>query len=307
MGSRRDDDLYVWAAQHHGLYRAADATRFGLSPRQVTYRVQQGRAERVGTGVYRVVGSARTRDQRILAAAWRARGIAAFRTAAEMSGLIDPIGGRPHILVGRSSGHDHIDAVVHRTRDLIPTDVMHIRNIPLTTPTRTLVDIGLTITNLDLETLMHLAIHRGLTTLEQVTETYQRISRRGRNGAGPIRDLLESYGTGSPAESKLEVLLLRILREYGVREPVRQHPVTVDGSDFRLDLAYPRHKVFLEGDGFGVHGGRTPFEDDRWRQDLLVLHGWWPIRFTWRQARERPAWCADIVRRKLDAVEQDWR
>ena len=86
---------------------------------------------------------------------------------------------------------------------------------------------------------------------------------------------------------------------------MRQHPVTADGHDFRLDLAYPTHRVFLEGDGFGVHGGRTPFEDDRWRQDLLVLQGWWPIRFTWRQARERPEWCADVVGRKLAGVEND--
>ena len=44
---------------------------------------------------------------------------------------------------------------------------------------------------------------------------------------------------------------------------------------------------------------------DRWRQDLLVLQGWWPIRFTWRQARERPEWCADVVGRKLAGVEND--
>src|SRR5690606_23057090 len=113
--------------------------------RQIAYRVQQGRSERVGTSVYRVVGSARTRDQRILAAAWRARGIASFRTAAEMSGLIDPVVGRPHILVARTNGHEHVDAVVHRTQDLIDSDVTSIRHIPVTTPTRTLVDIGLTI------------------------------------------------------------------------------------------------------------------------------------------------------------------
>jgi len=305
MGTGRDDRLYEWAAQHHGLYRATDALRFGLTRRQIAYRVQQGRSERVGTSVYRVVGSARTRDQRILAAAWRARGIASFRTAAEMSGLIDPVVGRPHILVARTNGHEHVDAVVHRTQDLIDSDVTSIRHIPVTTPTRTLVDIGLTITDLDLENMLHSAIHRRLTTLEQVTETYERISRRGRHGAGPIRDLLEVYGSGSAAESKLEVLILKILREHGVTPPVRQHPVTVEGKDFRLDLAYPTHKVFLEGDGFGVHGGRTPFEDDRWRQDLLVLHGWWPIRFTWRQAREKPARCADIVSRKLAAIERD--
>lgn len=305
MGTGSDDHLYAWAAAHHGLYRTDDALRLGLSRRQIAYRVQQGRAERVGTSVYRVVGSAPTRDQRVLAAAWRARGVASFRTAAEMSGLIDSRGGRPHVLVVRTNGHVHDDAIVHRTQDLLAGEVTSIRRIPVTTPARTLVDIGLTITDLDLEHMLHQAIHRRLTTLEEVADTYRRISRRGRNGAGPIRDLLDAYGSGSPAESKLEVLILRILREHGVPPPVRQHPVTADGHDFRLDLAHPTHRVFLEGDGFGVHGGRTPFEDDRWRQDLLVLQGWWPIRFTWRQARERPEWCAGVVGRKLAGVEND--
>lgn len=306
VGSEAERRLYQWAAQHHGLYRGEDAVRVGLTRRQVGYRVRQGRAERVGTGVYRIVGSPSTRDQRILASSWRARGAASFRTGAELFGLLTSSPGRPHVLVERTSGHEHDDAIVHRTQDLVPGDLTTVRNIPVTTPARTLVDIGLTVSELDLEAMLHTALHRGLTTIDRVVETYLRISRRGRNGAGPIGRLLDEYGSSPAAESRLEVVILRLLRTAGVTEPVRQHAVTVDGNHFRLDLAYPRHRVFLEGDGFGVHGGRTPFEEDRWRQDLLVVHGWWPLRFTWRQARGEPDWCADIVRRKLAQIERGW-
>jgi very-short-patch-repair endonuclease len=231
----------------------------------------------------------------------------AFRTATEVLGILDVIGGRPHVLVVRTKGHELEDAIVHRTQDLVRADLTTIRNIPVTTATRTIVDIGLTITDLDLEHLLHTAVHRGLTTIDRVTDTYRRVSRRGRNGAGPIRDLLAAYGSDPSAESRLEVRILHALRDHGVPEPVRQHPVTVDGEEFRVDLAYPDHRVFLEGDGFGVHGGRTAFEDDRHRQNLLVLDGWWPLRFTWRQAKERPAWCADVVRRKLAEIERSRR
>ncbi len=196
---------------------------------------------------------------------------------------------------------------MHRSADLNRCDLTTVRNIPTTTAARTLVDVGLMITALELETALHRALHAGLTTVDELRSTYRRISRRGRHGAGPIRDLLAAYDPSmSPAESALEVVILKVLRDHGVLEPVRQFEVVVDGEQFRLDLAYPRHRVFLEGDGFGVHGRRSAFEDDRWRQNLLVVDGWWPLRITWRQAQGRPAQCAAFVDRKLAQIESAW-
>jgi very-short-patch-repair endonuclease len=83
-------------------------------------------------------------------------------------------------------------------------------------------------------------------------------------------------------------------------EPVRQFDVTVQGERFRLDLAYPEQRLFLEGDGFGVHGTRSAFEDDRRRQNLLVLAGWRSLRFTWRQTRHEPGSVADQIARALE-------
>ena len=94
--------------------------------------------------------------------------------------------------------------------------------------------------------------------------------------------LVERDPTLAPAESDLETLLFKILREAGLPAPVRQHVVEIDGHRFRLDAAYPELMIFIEGDGFGVHSPRGPFERDRWRQNLLVSAGWSPLRFTWR-------------------------
>jgi hypothetical protein len=43
----------------------------------------------------------------------------------------------------------------------------------------------------------------------------------------------------APAESDLEVELIRALRGHGLPEPVRQHPLEIAGRRFRLDVAYP--------------------------------------------------------------------
>lgn len=292
--------LADWASRHHGLFRASDALRFGLSRRQIAYRVQQGRAERIGVNVYRMAGSPRTADQEVLGAAWRASGPGSHLTAAQMGGLLDRPPRRPHVTVGAASGHSLNGVVIHRSTDLRPTDLTTVRNTPITNAARTLVDIGCLVRRGGLERALHRALHRRLTTVDELASTYAAVSRRGRNGAGPIGELLESYdGTMAAAESDLEVVILQVLETYGVRPPVRQHPAVVEGERFRLDLAYPDAMVFLEGDGFGVHGGRSAFEDDRWRQNLLVLHGWWPIRFTWRQVHDKPAACAALIDRKL--------
>lgn len=196
---------------------------------------------------------------------------------------------------------------MHRSADLLASELVVVRNIPTTDAARSLVDAGLVLTAAELESALHRAIHTGRTTVEELIDTYQRVSRRGRHGAGPIGELLRDYDpTMTPAESDLEVIILRALRAHGVPEPELQLVVEVEGERFRLDMAYPRHLVFLEGDGFGVHGRRRAFEDDRWRQNLLVVNGWWPLRITWRQARSQPLECAELVTRKLAQIELGW-
>ena len=54
--------------------------------------------------------------------------------------------------------------------------------------------------------------------------------------------------------------------------------------------------IFMEGDGFGVHSQRDPFEIDRSRRNLLVIAGWAPLRFTWRRLCRAPVGVVNEVR-----------
>ena len=115
--------------------------------------------------------------------------------------------------------------------------------------------------------------------------------------------------TLAPAESDLETLLFKILRHGGLPAPIRQHVVEIDGHCFYLDAAYPELMIFIEGDGFGVHSQRDPFERDRWRQNLLVVAGWLPLRFTWRRLCRAPdgvvseVHAARILRERMFSVQ----
>lgn len=289
MATDEESRLQKFARNHHGLYRTADARAAGLTQHQITARVRRGLAERVGKGVYRAAGAPPSRRQDLLAAVWRTNGVASHRSAAELLGLLDDGPDWPEVTVDRPGGHDLGGLTVHRSGDLTLSRTTDIDSIPVTGVCRTLVDLGQVVGGRRLESAVHRALHRGLIRPDDLLAEYQALSRRGRPGVGPMGRLLQDLNlSGRPAESHLEVAIIRIIRAAGLPEPVRQHVVVMAGEKFRLDLAYPDHMLFLEGDGFGVHGMRSAFERDRHRQNLLVVAGWRPLRFTWRQATRTP-------------------
>lgn len=64
----------------------------------------------------------------------------------------------------------------------------------------------------------------------------------------------------------------------------------VPGRKFRIDIAFPEHRLALESDGWAYHGRFLgDFVRDRERQNLLCIHGWRVLRFS-----------AGMVRRNLD-------
>ena len=250
---------------------------------------------RMGDGVYLIGGAPIDTKVEIAAACLATNGVASHRSAAHLEGLIDVPPSRPEVVVAATKGTRQ-GPIVHRSSDLLRKDVIRISGIRTTNATRTLIDLGAVVAPATLENALERALHQRLTTFDRLVRRFFEVARPGRTGVGPMRTLLvDRDPTLAPAESDLETLLLRILRDHGVPAPIRQYVVVVDGEEFRLDLAYPDLKLFLEGDGFGVHTTRRAFERDRDRQNLLVLDEWRPLRFTWRQLCRRPERAAGQV------------
>jgi very-short-patch-repair endonuclease len=247
-----------------------------------------GRLVDCGTGVYRIGGVPPSPFVDLAAACLSTGGVASHRSAAWLHGLIDDPPARPELIVGPTQGTRQ-GPVVHRSADLIARDVVRLQGIRTTNPTRTLIDLGAVEAPPILEAALERALHARLTTVDRLIQRFFQVARPGRAGVGPLRPLLvERDPTIAPAASDLETLLLQILRDHGLPAPVRQFEIEVDGETFYLDVAYPELKIFMEGDGFGVHTMRRVFERDRHRQNLLVLLEWMPLRFTWRQLVRTP-------------------
>jgi len=50
------------------------------------------------------------------------------------------------------------------------------------------------------------------------------------------------------------------------------------------------------------HTGAEVFESDRWRQHLLVLNGWFVLRFTWAMIEEHPERVIAMVREAIEIL-----
>jgi very-short-patch-repair endonuclease len=277
------------AAKQLGLMTRPQLVKIGLSRGQIARLVDSGRLVEIVGGVY-LVGGAPANDLVHLAAACLATGgVASHRSAGHLQGLVDLAPSRPEVTVGPTKGSRQ-GPVVHRSMDLVARDIIRVDGIRTTNATRTLIDLGGVVPASMLEAALERALHARLTTFDRLVRRFFEVARHGRTGVGPLRLLLIDRDPSlAPAESDLETLLLRILRQAGLPEPIRQFTVNLGGVVFHLDVSYPELKIFIEGDGFGTHSTRKAFERDRERQNLLVADGWLPLVFTWRHLCHGPA------------------
>ena len=276
------------AASQSGLIKRQQLLAIGLSDRQVDGCIRGGRLVTLHRGVFLVAGAPLNDAVRLRAATLITGGVASHRSAAHLLGLIDSPPSRPEIILG-PTGNTRVPFITHRSADLLSRDTTSVNGVPTTNATRTLIDLGSVVRSDMLETALERALRSRSTNLDRLLRRFFEVAVRGRPGPAALRPLLvERDPTLAPAESDLETLLLKILREGGLPAPVRQFEVMVAGQHFRLDAAYPELMIFIEGDGFGVHSPRGPFERDRSRQNRLVVAGWMPLRFTWRRLCREP-------------------
>ncbi|HSS67904.1 MAG TPA: hypothetical protein VLK34_05090 [Nocardioidaceae bacterium] len=90
---------------------------------------------------------------------------------------------------------------------------------------------------------------------------------------------LVSLATGK-AESPGESWIRLAIYDANLPAPLVQVTVMVEGREFRLDLAYPKHRVCIEYDGEEFHSTLEQRAHDEARRELLRRHKWTVIVVT---------------------------
>lgn len=299
MESHRYADLSAKAAERHGVFSLRDTRELNIADSTVRDGVAAGRYRRLEPGVYAINGSPRSLQQLLsgVTLSFPALAAVSHQTAAEVWGLTDR-GVRVIDVVTTRWDRVHRSAVqVHESLDLIDEDVTHKDGLAVTTPVRTVVDLGASNRWL-VESALEQGIRRGLFSLADIEAFVARVARRGRRGVGVIRPLLEARRHwDSSTESALEDEFKKLVTESGLPRPQFQFVLRDRWDSFvcRADFAYPDARILIELDSEAHHLDRMAFRRDRSKQNQAVVLGWTVLRYTWWDLVEDPGRvCSEI-------------
>lgn len=287
--------------QQHALISLDQARDVGFTRSMIRTRCRNGHWRSVNPHVFAMAGAPLGWHAEVMAACLATGGWASHRSAAALYGVLDIDADVVEITIPRPRRGRVEGAIVHRSGDVhrVGNDV--IDDIPVTTPARLTVDLGAVIPYRQYVRSVEDLIVRKLVCWDEMADTWAMHSRQGRNGCGPLRDLLEAHFGEQIPESPLERWLLRLIKERGLPEPVQQLELFDDtGFIARVDFAYPELRIIIEADGLRYHADSETFERDHRKRARLSAAGWTVLAFTWAMVRDDPDAVIRTIRRALE-------
>jgi very-short-patch-repair endonuclease len=283
--SSPDERIAALAAAQHGVISWEQLRDAGLSPRVIRSRVGHARLHVIHYKVYAVGHDRLTQDGRFMAAALAGGRDAAVshRAAAALWGIratsslvvdVTTRTRRPKQLGVRFHSYEH---------DY--DEMTEVRGIPVTGPSRTLLDLGQVMDDDELERALREAERLRLTDTVSIVDLLERYPRR--RGSVAIRRLTavrEIYK--GVTRSELEERFRQFLRTHDLPAPEWNVRVELDDAALEVDCLWRDERVVIELDGYGYHAGLDAFERDRLRDRLLQLAGYTALRITWRALRD---------------------
>ena len=255
----------------------------GLSHDTIDYRLQTGQLVIVEEGVL-AVAPVLDHDEwgRWMAATLTARGSVLSHTSAAAAYGIWSLPREFEIVTrpGNGGPRRHGGVLAHRSSTL-DGDCAVLRGIPITSVSRTLLDLAGQIGDRALARAVREAIRLQLSTLRALGDDLGRY--RGRRGSRRLAASVARYA-GLPLErarSGAEVRAMEILRAAG--RPLPKLNVRIAGEE--ADLSWPRARLIIEIDGGPFH---LDVGEDARKQARWEAAGWRVARLPANHVYERP-------------------
>jgi very-short-patch-repair endonuclease len=272
------------ASRSHGVVTRSELLAAGLTAAQVRHRVRRGVLIRVHPGVYRVGHVAPSVEARYTGAVKACGEGAALsgRAAAHLLGLLRGSPPPPEVT---THGWRRVKGVITHIRHLPPDEVTTSRGIPVTTVTRTLVDLAGLIPLNPLNRACHEAGVRYGTDPTDVDALLERHPTAA--GRRALRRVL--HGEEPVTLSALERRFLLRLRR--ARLPLPEVNRVAGGRV--VDCRWPQSRLTVELDGYRYHRSRHSWERDREREREARARG---DEFRYRDVFEDPGWMLSELR-----------
>lgn len=290
-------------AAEYGVISALMAEAVGISRQQLARAARSGVLECVSPSVYVFAGAPDTWLR--AACLLGGPGTAASHRCAAAVWELEGFGAGPvEVISPRWARLQQHGIRAHESKELDPSDLTRHRGIEVVSIERCSLLIGACADIRMTETATDDALRRGLTTDDRLRAALFRLGASGRNGIGTMRGVLalKAGPNRGILRSGFESRIAALLVAANLPEPLREHPVRLpDGRVRKLDLGYLEPRlVDIEADSERHHLARQRFQEDRTRQNELVLIGFIPLRFTWRDYVDRPDYIVRTVAEGLD-------
>lgn len=299
------DEWIATVVEHDGLVLRDRALHEGIDPDQIMKALRTGRLRRIQRCIY----IRRPEEISPLALARAAvltvgvpDAVASHQTAARVHGIPIPGGREPeHVTVPRDQRRIKRRELVCHGRALAVGDVEVREGVPLTSPSRSLVDLVDVVPRLNGVWAVDDSLRRRLVTKEELRHCLA--GRRG--GSGNVITLQRVADADGKSESILETAGRLALGDASLPLPKPQLEIFDDGRVIaRLDAGYPDLCLGIEYDGKAVHSTPRAVFHDRWRQNRLLELGWTLLRFTWWDVMHDSAGFVATVRRALERSDR---
>jgi very-short-patch-repair endonuclease len=260
----------------------------GIGGSALTRRVAAGRLVRVYPGVYAVGHVPRTRKARWMAAvmACGQGAVLSHLDAAALWQIYESRGTAVHVTATSRAGRHLRGIRAHRARTLDPADVTVKDGIPVTTVTRTLIDLTDLLPSDRILRAIREAEYLKLLDSDTLTAAVQRAA--GRKKLAELKKALERHRPGQIVREELEHRFLELVHAAGLSDPETNVKVKTRLRTYEVDCLWRHEGVAVELDGRAAHARAAAFEEDRARDAAVTATALRPLRFTWRRVTEEP-------------------
>lgn len=282
------------AERQHGVVGRQQLVKLGIGRGAIEGRIARGQLHRVHQGSYAVGHRHLSREGHWMAAVLSAGAdaVLSHRSAGQLWRMLPPSElwpelTRPRKFRPRSGMRGHHSS--------LPADeVTVVSRIPVTSVSRTLLDLAAVMAKPRLERALNEAEVLRLTDNLSVADLLERYPKR--RGSVVLRALVRDGAVARGiTRSELEERFVALLENSDLPRPRLNADLAIRGRFFEVDCLWADPRVVVELDGWSAHGTDRAFEKDRERDRLLLAEGWRVARITWRQLRDdAPAVIADL-------------
>jgi hypothetical protein len=226
--------------------------------------------------------------------------VASHLSAGWLWGLLQSRPGTVHV-TSRMGRRAERSFVTHRA-DLAPADLIRRDGIPVTSLARTILDLAVDSRPRTVSRYIRQANDDKNFDLRAIEDLLART--KGHRGRAKVLAALEIYDDREiVTRSDTEKRFFEVVTAAGLPAPAMNYFV----EGYELDAYWPEHRFGVELDVYGTHGSRLSFEEDRERDDELLLAGIETTRVTKVRLDREPEAVVESVRRHLQRRADDSR